>query len=508
LPAKADLAAWLAVAAGSIGSLMATLDVSIVNSSLPIIQGEIGASGTEGTWINSSFLVAEIVIIPLSGWLSRVFGLRNFLMISVSLFIAFSIMCGMATDLPTMIIGRVGTGVAGGALIPTAMTIIATRLPPAQQPIGTAAYASTAILGPLLGPLIGGWLTENIGWEYAFFINIPVGIMLIVLLLLGLPYQKPDMSRIVNGDWLGIIGMSLGLAGMTIVLEEGHRELWFASSFIIAMTAMAVVGFGMMMAGQFTVSQPVIRLKLLLDRQFGAVAILSLVLGWVMFGTSYIIPQFLVRFADYNALQAGLIAMTSGISPLLLMSFVPFLMRKVDIRVAVISGTVILAFSAYLDIGLTVTSSGEAFVPSQVIRGTGVVMTFMFLNQAAIAAVPSQYASDAAGLFNAARNIGGSFGLAFIGTFQDERQWFHARRIEETLHANSPIVQDHVTRMGDMLGNPHAAIPAIEGAINLQALAMAYGDVFWLMALISLAVSPLALLLKPLPRLGRMAPSH
>jgi DHA2 family multidrug resistance protein len=194
-PEKADLTAWLAVAAGTLGALMATLDISIVNSALPTIQGEIGASGTEGTWVATSYLVAEIVIIPLAAWFQRVLGLRTFLLIAASLFTLFSVACGMATSLTEMIIGRVGQGFTGGALIPTAQTIIAMRLPRSQQPIGIAAFGVTAVMGPVMGPLIGGWLTENVSWHYAFFLNVPVCAALLALLILGLPHEKSHLNQ-------------------------------------------------------------------------------------------------------------------------------------------------------------------------------------------------------------------------------------------------------------------------------------------------------------------------
>ncbi|HET8613318.1 MAG TPA: MFS transporter, partial [Sphingomonas sp.] len=240
---RADAAAWLAVAAGTLGALMATLDISIVNSSLPTIQGEIGASGTEGTWIATSYLVAEIIIIPLSGWLERLLGLRTFLLIAASLFVSFSMLCGFSNTLPMMIVGRVGQGFTGGALIPTAMTIIATRLPRSQQPVGNAMFGATAVLGPVIGPVLGGWLTENVSWHYAFFINLPVGIALIALLLLALPHQKARLDLIGEADWLGILGLALGLGGLTVVLEEGEREQWFSSPLIQWLTAVMALGF-------------------------------------------------------------------------------------------------------------------------------------------------------------------------------------------------------------------------------------------------------------------------
>jgi DHA2 family multidrug resistance protein len=212
LPEKADLTAWLAVAAGTLGALMATLDISIVNSALPTIQGEIGASGTEGTWVATSYLVAEIVIIPLA-WLQRVLGLRTFLIIAASLFTIFSMLCGMANTLTMMIVGRVGQGFTGGALIPTAQTIIAMRLPLRQQPIGIAAFGVTAIMGPVMGPLIGGWLTENVSWHYAFFLNLPVCAVLLSLLFIGLPHEKSHLPSSPMPTGSALWGWRWGWAG-------------------------------------------------------------------------------------------------------------------------------------------------------------------------------------------------------------------------------------------------------------------------------------------------------
>src|ERR1700744_1459784 len=180
-PERASAADWIAVAAGSLGALMATLDISITNSALPQIQGEIGATGTEGTWISTGYLMSEIVMIPLAAWLTRVFGLRNFLLGNAVLFTVFSVMCGFSTSLPMMVIGRIGQGFTGGAMIPTAQTIIRTRLPPHQMPIGMTLFGLIVLTGPLLGPVMGGWLAENIDWSWCFFVNLPVGLALVTL---------------------------------------------------------------------------------------------------------------------------------------------------------------------------------------------------------------------------------------------------------------------------------------------------------------------------------------
>lgn len=505
---KADLSAWLAVAAGTLGALMATLDISIVNSALPTIQGEIGATGTEGTWIATAYLVAEIVIIPLSAWLERLLGLRTFLLIVAGLFTAFSMVCGLADNLTMMIIGRVGQGFTGGALIPTAQTIIAQRLPRRQQPIGIAMFGVTAIMGPVVGPLLGGWLTENISWHYAFFINLPICAILVTLLFVGLPHQRARLDLLGEADWLGIAGMALGLGGLTVFLEEGQREQWFQSELIWYMAIISAVGFILLFAGQIFAKRPVIKLSLLLDRQFGSVALMAMMLGVVLYGTAYVIPQFLAAIAGYNALQSGQIVLISGIPSLLMMAFAPILLSRVDVRIAVIFGLGIMGASSLIDSSLTIDSVGADFVDSQLMRGVGQILGMLFLSQAAIQSVPPEDAGDASGLFNAVRNLGGSLALAGISVIQDQRLWFHSRRLEETLNANSLAVQDHVAALGQALGSPQAALQMIGQQIQAQALVMTYNDIFWAMGMVTLVVMPLTLFLRPLPKDASPAAMH
>ncbi len=508
LPEKADAAAWLAVAAGTIGALMATLDISIVNSSLPTIQGEIGASGTEGTWIATAYLVAEIVIIPMSAWLTRLLGLRTFLLIAAGLFTAFSVLCGISTSLPMMIIGRVGQGFTGGAMIPTAQTIIAQRLPRSQQPIGIALFGVTAIMGPVLGPLIGGWLTENVSWHYAFFLNVPICAILVVLLLVGLPHDKLRLDLIGEADWFGIAGLALGLGGLTVFLEDGQREQWFSSELIRCMAFVSVTGFALLFWGQATARRPIIKLKLLLDRQFGSVALMGIVLGMVLYGTSYAIPQFLSAIANYNALQSGKVVLLSGLPSLVMMAIVPILLKRVDIRLAVAAGLFIMGGSALLDSNLSLASSGPDFTVSQLLRGVGQILGMLFLSQAVVRSVPPEDAGDASGLFNAVRNLGGSFALAGISILQDQRMWFHSRRLEETLNANSPAVQDYVGGLSQQLGGTPTAMRLIGQQIQGQALVMTYNDIFWIMGMGTLVVLPLVLFLRPLPKDAAPAAMH
>jgi len=506
-PERADAAAWLAVAAGTLGAMMATLDISIVNSALPTIQGEIGASGTEGTWIATSYLVAEIVIIPMAAWLQRLLGLRTFLLLAAGLFTAFSVICGISTTLGMMIVGRVGQGFTGGAMIPTAQTIIAQRLPPRQQPIGITFFGMTAILGPVLGPLLGGWLTESISWHYAFFINLPICAILVTLLLVGLPHEKAQPGLLGEADWIGILGLALGLGGLTVFLEEGQREQWFSSEFIRLMFGVTVLGFAMLFWGQFHARRPIIKLSLLLDRQFGAVALMGVVLGVVLYGTAYAIPQFLAAVAGYNALQSGKVVLLSGLPSLVIMATVPILLRRVDIRIAVSAGLLIMGTSALMDSVLTASSSGGAFTDSQLLRGVGQILAMLFLSQATVRSVPPEDAGDASGLFNSMRNLGGSFALAGIAILQDQRMWFHSRRLEETLSANSQAVQGYVAGLDQSLGAGRG-IRLLAQQVQVEALVMTYNDIFWIMGVGAFCVLPLVLFLRPLPPAGGPAMVH
>lgn len=507
-PQRADAAAWLAVAAGTLGALMATLDISIVNSSLPTIQGEIGASGTEGTWISTAYLVAEIVIIPLSGWLERLLGLRTFLLIACTLFVSFSMLCGVSDTLSMMIVGRVGQGFTGGALIPTAMTIIATRLPREQQPIGNAMFGMTAILGPVVGPVLGGWLTENVNWHYAFFINLPIGFALVTLLTVALPHQRPKWEYLREADWMGIAGLALGLGGLTVVLEEGEREQWFSSPEIRWLALVSAIGFVLLFAGQYFARKPVIRLRLLLDRQFGAVVVMVVMVGMVIYGTAYVIPQFLAQIADYNALQSGEVVLLSGVPMIIMMPFTPWMIRTIDLRLSVGVGMAILAWSAYMETDITSLTDGHTFARSQFLRGIGTVFSMMFLNQAAIRSVEPAQASDASGLYNTARNLGGSLALAGIAVIQDQRMWLHSRRIEATLSANSDYVQSYMAAQAQALGGMDAAYQSLGNIIQVQALTMTYADLFWLLSVGIVCVTPLILFLRPLPKGAKPVRGH
>ncbi|QII37442.1 DHA2 family efflux MFS transporter permease subunit [Rouxiella badensis] len=501
---SASVTDWIAVFAGALGALMATLDISITNSALPQIQGEIGATGTEGTWISTGYLLSEIVMIPLAAWLSRLLGLRNFLMWCALLFICFSVMCGTSGSLTQMIIGRVGQGFVGGAMIPTAQMIIRTRLPRRQLPLGMSIFGVIVILGPVMGPVLGGWLAENVSWNWCFFLNLPVGIGLMLLLFNGLPKEKPHWEGFMEADWLGIIGMSVGLSCLTVVLEEGQRDNWFDSTMIVTLSIAMVLGFILLSIAQLTAKKPVIRLSLLRNPRYVSVLVIVFVVGMGLYCVLYLLPQFLSGVAGYNSQQSGMVLLVSGVPSLIMMPILPRMLRSVDTRLLVICGVILFAVSCFLDISLTAQSTGDDFFWSQLLRGAGQIMAMMPLNQASMAAVNDDEVADAAGIYNMMRNLGGSVGLALLGIFIDRQRKMHDDVLRESVTANSPLAESRISgsasqffsQTGDMVHAKMQAMGQLANEISQQALVMTYSESFFVLGMALVCCIPLALLLR------------
>lgn len=501
---NASLTDWIAVAAGSLGALLATLDISITNSALPQIQGQIGATGTEGTWIATGYLMSEIVMIPLAAWLTRVFGLRRFLIGTALMFTFFSMFCGLSSSLGAMIAGRIGQGFAGGAMIPTAQTIVRTRLPAHQLPIGTTLFGMTAILGPLLGPVIGGWLTENINWRWCFFLNLPISVALIVLLLTGLPKEDMNLERFIKADWLGIFGLAAGLSSLTVVLEEGQREHWFDSTMICSLTVLMVIGFFAIAIGQIRSATPILQLRLVTSSAFGSVLLIGTAVGAGLYGTAYLVPQFLGLLSGYNAEQSGGIMLLSGIPAFIVLPLLPRILGRYDLKWLVAIGLLLYWGSCYLDTDLTAQSVGHDFYASQLMRGFGQILVMLPLSQLSMRSVATRDAGDAAGLYNMSRNLGGTLGLALLGILMDRRSHFHDDVLREGISANSQLAQDHMAsttarylaQTGDPTTASMQAFSQLANDIAQQASVMAYNDAFHMLGLAMLACLPLIFLLK------------
>jgi DHA2 family multidrug resistance protein len=413
-----------------------------------------------------------------------------------------------------MIIGRVGQGFFGGALIPTAQTIVRTRLPPRQMPLGMTIFGLIVLLGPLVGPVIGGWLTENVSWQWCFFLNVPISAGLVTLLLLGLPSERLNMGRLVNADWLGIVGMTVGLSCLTVVLEEGQRDRWFESGLICWLTAASAIGFVMLAIAQATSRSPVIKLRLMLNGSYAAVIAIVLVVGMAVYGILYVIPQFLSGVSNYNAEQSGRILFLSGLPAFVLMPILPRMLR-IDLRFLVLIGLLCFAASCFLDTHLSPDSSGHDFVITQLLRGVGQILSFMPLNQASVGAVSREEAADAAGLYNMARNLGGSLGLALLGVFIDRQTAAHVQSISASVSANSALAQSDMAMRaaamtaqngGDQAFGQVQAMAQLGGTVQLQAVVLTYSDCFFVLGVALVAMIPMVFLLRP-PARNAASPS-
>src|ERR1700735_1028252 len=326
-PDRASVTTWIAVVAAMIGSFMAILNIQITNASLLNIEGGIGTGVDNGSWISTSYLIGEIIVIPLTDFLSRVFSFRRYMLASAALFAAFSVACAFTHDLPSMIAMRGLQGFAGGVLIPMAFTLVLTKLPKPQQPIGLAVFALSVTFAPAIGPTIGGYLTENYGWQTIFFVNVlPTAVMLSALYL-TLEKTPMQLKLLKEGDWAGIATMAIGLSALQTVLEEGNKDDWFSSPFIVRLAVIAAVSLSLFAWIELKIEKPLIRLRLLKQRNFGFGTISATLLGFALFGSVYMLPAYLGEAQGYNAEQIGSVLAWTGLPQLILIPLVPELMK-------------------------------------------------------------------------------------------------------------------------------------------------------------------------------------
>lgn len=504
---------WLAIAAGTLGGFMALLDTSIVNSSLPVIQGEIGATRSEATWVGTAYLLAEIIILPLTAWIERMLGMRRFLLFSAILFTLFSILCGSAANLTTIIIGRLGQGLSGGMMIPSAYSLAGRLLPADQQSRAVAIISVPILVAPIVGPLLGGWLTEHFSWHYAFFINVPISAVLILLLLTSLEASPMDLREIAGADWLGITGVTTFLGCMTVLLEEGHNEQWFESAMIWKLAAGAGVGLVLLALGQVRPGRPVIKLSLLRNRVLAAVMVLIFACGVIMYCNMFLVPQFLVTLRDYNAFQAGQVAFASGASSCAVMFVYPAIMKHGNLKAVAGLSMLTLGFGCSLVMNLTADAGAGQFLLMQTVWGAAIALVAIPLQQIAITMVDPADIPEVTSLVTISRNLGGSVGLAALASFEEARLDFHHWRLAETLGANDPQVGEAVSGWAGAFGGGAeglaAAMRAIDGRIMVDALVMTFNDAFLVLAVMAAIVAPMGLFLPSrLPDGPQGAPMH
>ena len=500
-PDHVSLRTWIGVLASMLGAFMAVLDIQITNASLQEIQASLGATLEEGSWISTAYLVAEIVVIPLTGWLSRVFSLRRYLLVNTALFIFFSICCAWAWDLNSMIVFRALQGFCGGVLIPSAMTVVLTKLPPSKQTIGLAAFAITAVFAPSIGPTLGGWLTENYGWEYNFYINVFPGILMLTGIWYGINQDKPQMQLLKQGDWWGIGSMAIGLGSLQVVLEEGSRKDWFGSQLIVRLSILAAIFLTLFFIIELTRKQPFINLRILRYRNFGLASIVNVSLGVGLYGSIYILPLYLAQIQQYNALQIGEVLVWAGMPQLLIIPFIPKVMQRVDVRFMVALGVSLFAISAFMNAGLTNQTGLDQLRWSQLVRAMGQPLIMVPLTSIATAGLHPKEAGSASGLFNMMRNMGGSIGIAVLATLLTNREQFHSNRLGDTVSLYSPETQQRIEQMtqyfvskgADLSTAQNQAIASISNIVRREAYVLAFNDCFYFIGL-ALLLSGIAVL--------------
>jgi DHA2 family multidrug resistance protein len=490
-PNRASTAVWIAVIAAMIGSFMAILNIQITNASLLNIEGGIGTGVDNGSWISTSYLIGEIIVIPLTDYLSRVFSFRRYMLASATLFAIFSVACAFTHDLPSMIAMRGLQGFAGGVLIPMAFTLVLTKLPKPQQPIGLAIFALSVTFAPAIGPTIGGYLTENYGWQTIFFVNVVPTIVMVSALYLTLERQPMQLKLLKEGDWAGIVTMAIGLAAFQTVLEEGNKDDWFASPFILRLAIVALVSLSLFVWIELTVEKPLIRLRLLKQRNFGFGTISVTLLGFALFGSVYILPAYLGQAQGYNAEQIGAVLAWTGLPQLLLIPLIPKLMQRFDARYIAITGLLIFAYSCFMNTAMSPDYAGDQLWIPNIVRAIGQAMVLTPLTSVTTGNTAPQDAAAASGISNMLRNLGGAIGTAVLATVVTKREQFHSNIIGQSVTLGREEVRNRIAEMTDFflahgVPDPAAArqqaIVALGKAVKHQALVMGFSDTFAVIA--------------------------
>jgi DHA2 family multidrug resistance protein len=504
-PTRRDLIAVMSV---MLGAFMAVLDIQITNSSLKDIQGALSATLEEGSWISTSYLVAEIIMIPLTAWLVQLLSARR-LAVWVSLgFLVSSLLCSMAWSLESMIVFRAMQGFTGGALIPLAFTLTLIKLPEHHRAKGMAMFAMTATFAPSIGPTLGGWLTENWGWQYIFYINIPPGLIMIAGLMYGLEKKEAHWELLKSTDYTGILTLGIGLGCLQVFLEEGHRKDWLESSLIVTLGSIALVSLITFVIVQISKPNPLINLGILRNRNFGLSSISSLGMGVGLYGSIYLLPLYLAQIQNYNALQIGEVIMWMGVPQLFLIPLVPKLMKYISPKWLCTLGFGLFGLASFSSGVLNPDFAGPQFNQIQIIRALGQPLIMVTISLIATAYILPQDAGSASSLFNILRNLGGAIGIALLATLLDARTKTYFDYLREAIVPTNPQVAERMASMADRFGSDTAALGKMSEIVHQQALIMAYNDAFHFVG-IALGVSMLAILLtRKLPQGLKAGEAH
>jgi MFS transporter, DHA2 family, multidrug resistance protein len=515
-PAGASIRDWIAVLAGMIGAFMAILNIQITNASLLDIEGGIGTGVDNGAWVSTAYLIGEIVVIPLTDYMSRVFSFRRYVLVNAILFPLFSIACSFTHDLGSMIVMRGLQGFTGGILIPVAFTMVLTKLPKHQQPVGLAIFALSVTFAPAIGPTIGGYMTENFGWQTIFYINALPSLIMVIALALTLEVSPMRLSLLKEGDWAGIATMMIGLSAFQTVLEEGNKDDWLASPFILRLAIIAAVFLTAFVVIELKVAKPLVNLRLLKQRNFGIGVLANTLVGFALFGSVYILPQYLGQVQHYNAEQIGNVLAWTGLPQLMLIPLVPMLMKRFDARYIACLGIAIFAASCFMNTTLSFDNAGDQFFLPNIVRAIGQALVITPVSAVTTAGILPRDAGAASGLSNMMRNLGGAIGTATLGTILTKREQFHSNIIGQSITLTRDEVRSRLDQMtsyfmahgvSDHAAATAKAIVALGAVVRRQALIMAFSDAFAVIGVL-LAIAAVSMLLARKPQAAAGAGAH
>ncbi len=506
---------WIIAITVMIATFMEVLDTSVANVSLPHIAGSLSAGVDESTWVLTSYLVSNAIVLPLAGWLSMIFGRKRLYMTCVGLFTISSMMCGLAPSLTMLVVFRVLQGIGGGALQPISQAILFESFPRQKHGMAMAFYGIGVVFAPIIGPTLGGWITDNFSWRWIFLINVPVGVLSIALssiIVQDPPYLVRKKLGSMRIDYIGLGLLTLGLGCLEAMLDKGERADWFGSSVIVTLGIIAGIALVSVIFWEILEPEPVVDLRLLKDRNFGLALLTMFMLGGVLYGSTVLLPLFLQMLLGYTAMQSGLVISPGGFAVVLLMPVVGWLLSRFQPRTLIMIGLLLCSAGLYDMSGFTLELDFSRAVWARVIQAAGLAFLFVPLNTAAFSHLPRPRINAGTGLVNLARNAGGSTGIALITTFLAQRGQYHQAVLVSHLTPYDPAYRMALDNSAHALAihgsgtwlAGQQAYGAIYGALSRQAMMLAFNDCFWVMMVAFVCLLPLV---RCMSKLSHAAPS-
>jgi len=504
---------WIVAISVMLGTFMEVLDTTVVNVSLPHIAGSLSASTDEATWVLTSYLVANAIVLPLTGWLANYFGRRRILLVSVAGFTCFSFLCGIAPNLPALIVFRIFQGATGGGLQPLSQAILLEAFPPEKRGKAMAFWALGIVVAPMLGPVLGGWITDSYSWRWLFYINLPIGVAAVVMAMLFI-FDPPYIRRRAQSvDYWGIGYLALGIGALQIMLDKGQEEDWFGSHFITILAVLAIAGLLFFVIRELVARDPVVQLRVFKIGTYTTGVFLMTVLGFVLYGSTVLIPLWLQTLMGYSALQAGMAMLPRGLGSFLFMPVVGMLMTKIEPRKLLGAGLIICSYSLYQLSRLNLNAGYWDIFWPQLLQGSSLGLLFVPLTTVTNDPIPKQEIGNATSLFNLMRNIGASIGIASVTTLVARHSQAHTNDLVQFVSSLNPTARATFEAMKnglmaqgmDAVTAGQQAYAAMFGMVQQQAAMMSYIDVFFLLSILFISMLPLIFLMKKPTKQGKAA---